>query len=590
MIKKNSISTLLLTAGAMLASSSAFAVSTVTVNALATANGTDTFNTIQSAIASFASGGVNAGSAAPFTINVVAASGPYVETMSLDDANTTLQGDIVIQSSVANTPVDCRLNVTNTDDGLLIYQNIHDVTISDFIFSPQQGAGVADDLVKIDKNSNSPANQITFNRCIFTDVANAGGPLISAIGGPYSAPAAFTGQLTTTSDTLMKVWSDNAEYVNVTINDSLFYGANCQGLQFGGIATAGTTSDYTVTINDSTFAYCGSASTSPIDVQGNGAQPMILTVDGCLFTGSRYHAIYSHAQNTNAHETHLLNTVFTNNATRGFSGNAQTALTINNVVIKQATANAAIVYCGWKDVTWNNLTVSSAGSNAVLTANAGAANTATVRNSIFSGTGTAFGTVATTTFPGINVDDSAIVQDGTEAVTGIGAPTGLVVGSNIIALDPAYADKANDNFNVRNTAYATAGTASSNLGGGASYVGGVAPAAISLSGVAASLDFGTVAVSTTSTPQTITVTNTGGASATISRALSGADAAEFAATPASLVLAGGGSSDFSVTFSPTTGGGKSATLALSGLSASSSPSSTTLVGNNAGVEDWMSMQ
>ncbi len=458
---------------------------TVTVDSGASADGVTVFNTIQAAIASFASGGVNAGETPPFTVNVEPSGNPYVETLSLNDADTgngDIQGDIVIQSATPGTLIDCRLNATNGDDGVLIYQSTLDVTITDFIFSPEQGAGVADDLVKLDENADSAPNTITFNSCIFTDVADAGGPLISAFAGSYSAPAAFTGQLAGT-DCLVKHWGDNAEQFDSVFNDCLFYGANCRGIQYGTIATGG--GQYDVNVNGTTFAFMGEAGTrAPIDLQGNGAQAKILTINDSTFTGSRHHAILVGFQDTNAHTVNINNTVFdSTNASRAYSGDDNTSLNLDNVTIHQGTSNPAIVYGGWDDTDWTNVTIQSAGSNAVLTVEAGAANTITVRDSIISGAGTAFGTLATVTEPAIDIDDSAIVQAGPDAVTAVGTPGGLSVGGNVTTTDPAYVDAANGDFTVQSWDYAAAGSNNFSLGGAAGFDSGASERAATFAGL-----------------------------------------------------------------------------------------------------------
>lgn len=92
------------------------------------------------------------------------------------------------------------------------------------------------------------------------------------------------------------------------------------------------------------------------------------------------------------------------------------------------------------------------------------------------------------------------------------------------------------------------------------------------------MDFGSVAVSSTSPLSTIQISNTGTASSgTIVPAVTGSSAAEFIVTNGCTTLAGGGTCVMTVSFKPTTMGQKIADLVVSG-----SPGGTikvTLVGS-----------
>jgi hypothetical protein len=91
----------------------------------------------------------------------------------------------------------------------------------------------------------------------------------------------------------------------------------------------------------------------------------------------------------------------------------------------------------------------------------------------------------------------------------------------------------------------------------------------------ASLDFGDVTVGSSDT-QTVTLTNSGDASLTISQAdLTGAD---FSISSLLVTLAAGQTTTFSVTFAPTTSGSHTGALTLTS-DASNSPSTLPLAGN-----------
>jgi len=94
-----------------------------------------------------------------------------------------------------------------------------------------------------------------------------------------------------------------------------------------------------------------------------------------------------------------------------------------------------------------------------------------------------------------------------------------------------------------------------------------------------SLDFGTVQVGTPSSPQTVTVTNSGSASLTISTiAISGTNASDFAQTnTCTAVIAPGGTCTISVTFTPGASGSRSGSVTITD-NAPNSPQSVPLSG------------
>jgi hypothetical protein len=104
-----------------------------------------------------------------------------------------------------------------------------------------------------------------------------------------------------------------------------------------------------------------------------------------------------------------------------------------------------------------------------------------------------------------------------------------------------------------------------------------------LSATPASLSFGSVNVGSTSAPQTVTLSNAGAASVTISQATVTGTGFSISGLSLPLAVAGGKGTSFSVTFAPTKAG--SATGSISVLSnASNSPASVTLSGTGNGAQ------
>ena len=105
---------------------------------------------------------------------------------------------------------------------------------------------------------------------------------------------------------------------------------------------------------------------------------------------------------------------------------------------------------------------------------------------------------------------------------------------------------------------------------------GIAPAAVSLN--ASNLSFGPQLVATTSAAQTVTLTNSGGASLSISSIATGQPFAQTNNCPVS--LAGGASCTISVTFTPQASGAVNGALTITD-SAAGSPQSVSLAGTGA---------
>jgi hypothetical protein len=113
--------------------------------------------------------------------------------------------------------------------------------------------------------------------------------------------------------------------------------------------------------------------------------------------------------------------------------------------------------------------------------------------------------------------------------------------------------------------------------------GGVSPQPAVLTISPSSVDCGTVDVGSQSKPSTVTVSNTGGGSAAVAVALSGADASQFALDSdacSGATLAPGESCSVTVHFSPQATGPHSATLTASAIGVT--PVSASLTGTGAG--------
>lgn len=459
------------------------------------------FATIQGAIDSWCTGGANAGETAPFVINV--APGTYTETMTLNDLNTgtapngDIVGSIIIQSSTPGTYVDLRLNQgadsaavpdgAGLRDGIWIYQNTHNVTFTDIIFSPALASTIDDDLVKIDKNSNSAANTITFNNCIFTDATDTvDGPMVTSRADAFTSPGANVGKMTA-ADALVKVFGDNAEYMIVTFNDSVFGSADCVGLHFGAIATSGGT--YQVNVDDCVFAYVGNTAGTNAALLwgGGGAQLQDLNISGTnadagvnsatVFYQNNYHNIFASGHNSDGHTLDVNNTIIETNVSgaRGFSLNSRVIFNMNNVMVNTVGPNVVCAGSAGSTQAWDNITLhtSGAGSNAILTTTGlTTAATFNITDAIFSGAGTKLATIAAGVIPVVNINYAGFPNAGPDAIGAVGAPAGFTVGANVVTADPQYVSKSAllaTNFDVQNSTYLFAGTSSSHLGGGAGH-------------------------------------------------------------------------------------------------------------------------
>jgi hypothetical protein len=244
---------LFLMIGLILIAGMAFAANPATVGP------TGDFATIQAALASWClPGGSNIGETAPLVININPA-GTYEEILDLANSHVGLiKGALIVQSATPGTPVlvKVRRNPTavvdpvgtsGTDDGFYIYQPHDNITFNEIIFCPSilDTATLLDDLVKVDEaqavaNVTTPtiANTITFNKCVFSDIATVtGAPFVTSkadvLAKTYPADilALVKGSGMTSGDDLLKWWGDPNEGMSLTLQDCVFFGKDCRTLE-----------------------------------------------------------------------------------------------------------------------------------------------------------------------------------------------------------------------------------------------------------------------------------------------------------------------------------------------------------------------
>ena len=169
---------------------------------------------------------------------------------------------------------------------------------------------------------------------------------------------------------------------------------------------------------------------------------------------------------------------------RGISASATWNVTLTDVIIDVPNFGAVIqprAATTWRRVTMNCPT------NCVFFTGTAAAGSLTIRDSIFSDTGTKFGGTLPT--GGLNVNYCGLPTAGPKAITARGSGT---FGANINSSDPIYLNYTNpllstflDVDNGRpaghplGTGYGTSTEAGTGLGGGADYIGGTVPVTMS---------------------------------------------------------------------------------------------------------------
>ena len=484
---------------------SRIAIYNLTPSTVLVANdGTGDFLSIQDAITGFTPAGVNGSAVPPLTINIKPTGTPYNERISLNDGFPGLGnivGDITLQSSVPGTLVPIALQRTAGEaasvnsSGLFIYQNEHDVTLRDLLLYPSTtGEQFQRHIVKIDENSaNSVFNTITLENVIVTEVATNGLPLITERAQAFDAPTSATGSARTGSfANTVQYWGDTGESLHVVLDGVTLYGAPSNG----GISAnhlravfAGQDGE-SLTIRDTVMAY-GPAGHG-IRMGSTAMRKGDLTIDGLTIynspsTGANHMIIFESTAGPSGPSTASINDITLvrdinlNTATRGISGGATVEITdLSNAIIVSSGAGIVDVVTTTTltaPAQWSNLTIhnnsTTTGDNAVFLA--GGAGSLEITDAIFSGPGTKISASPVPT-NGIFVDYSSFVEVGPDSITARNGAIAISYGANIISGDPHYVTKdfgASGFFDVQNELYAAAGSAASDLGGGANYVGGV---------------------------------------------------------------------------------------------------------------------
>lgn len=450
--------------------------------------GTGDFTTVQAAIDSWCAGGANAGETAPFIINIRSGSGPYDEGITLDQAvagHGNIAGDIVIQTTTPGDNVVLKLqphsgSTEGADDGLMISQDIYNVTMRDLVFTRSLTNFPADDLVRQDEAApNTTLNTLAFYNCVFTEVGVDGEPLTRNKAGALVAPAPVGGPARVgTTPFLLQHWGDAGESINVILDNCVFYAgtsSNCYVRSDG-------SGPETVTINNCLSTYAGYNC-----FQGGGTNPQgVLNVTGtdvtqgplnctaalypltgghCLMAGNTVAGQVSNVSNFLAEASGAPSTTLSRGVT---GGNGQ--INLSNVIID--VQGYGVVDITHDPTTWNNVTINTPTAAYLSASGAGtpAAGSLTVTDSIISGGGTKFAALNNLPTGGITVKYSALPTSGPNA---IGA-TGTIVEENNIYDDPMYVstDGLLATFmDVNNPTYASAGTGGTPLRGGANYVG-----------------------------------------------------------------------------------------------------------------------
>lgn len=463
---------------AAIAGSVGYAANPVTVDA----DGGADFTTIAAAIASFTSTGSNNGETPPFIINVDPTD-TFDEDVKFDSTVVgvgDIVGDVVLQSATPGTLVPLALQ---GEDGLFIFQNEHDVTIRDFLLYPSTTGGNTDELVRLDEDGpNNTFNTVTLENVIITETDSSGVPLITSRAQAYDPPTTLdTGSRTNGFASNLQWWGDAGESQNLTLIDCVIYGlpsgSSGNALRVNQVGQDGEA----LTVVDTVFAYGGAAATvragtsntfvGTWDISGTDqtAGPADATVvlsetttswtfEGTLAAGAGSSSIPVSFSNlllsgqngvlAFASATHwdisLSDSIISVPSGIGLETNANTAISITNVTMD---------------------------SDEAVIVNAGAS-TITVRDSIFSGSDDAagkFGGAATATldldFCGFDttlpiIDPASSLVDST--------------GSNIVIADPLFLStdiSSADFYDVDSQNYGGAGSGSSDLAGGANYIG-----------------------------------------------------------------------------------------------------------------------
>lgn len=473
----------------ILATGLGFGANPVTVDG----SGAGDFLKVQDAIYSWTTGQANAGETPPFVINVVAAQGPYDESMTLNDTHSsgTIVGDLVIQSSTPGTPAELRLQLglDGGGDGIWVYQSKHDVTFKDLLFCPSQtGSAVTDDMVKIDENAAttpSVANWISFYDCVFSDIDAAGNPAVRnkadllAMDYPSSMSAFVPGSALGSGDMLMKWWGDSGENLSGVIQDCVFWVQNGYNARIYLDGSPGES----ILVKDSVFATGRSWHSALQTMPRNAGSTATITgtqspkygdLTKCTaILSAGWHAIWCGGYIDSLVD--ISNVLVDNEDIWGTDDSRPIAcgnstLIVSDSILKTTGDPGMIVDYPVRDDTFDRVTIHMPGvAQWLYTGGTQDPGSLTFTDCIISGAGLGPHTTSVST-GGIHLVNCGIVTSGPDAISSIG--TGLTI-TNAVNADPEYAsyDRKSAAFlDVTGLSYAGAASTGKALTGGADYL------------------------------------------------------------------------------------------------------------------------
>lgn len=473
----------------MLVAAGAYAANPVTVDSTnASPDGISTFNTVDSAIASWCAGGANAGETAPFVINVV--NGPYTEAMTVDQSVAgvgNIMGELIVQAA---TPVNVRINPPSVA-GMRIFQDSYDVTFKNFIFSPSPSSSyVMSALVTMNEStaSNLTRNWVKFYDCVFTEAFDTGAPMVTdkatALANKDAIPGTRSGKMNATAGKCLMKGAVVGGTQSAMLDNCVLYGPPQIGWELN------VRLDDEIVVHDTLVVLCGysafrclgnaiaSQSFTGTDVGAGPTQCTAIlnspsTTSTTAANGKALRFEAGAAVTSTVSNVLISNSFLSGNAFIGginINGN-QGNVSMDKVVID--TFGTAVLVQPANTCTLSNATLHTSGAGgAGIQFTAAAAGSLTVTDTIFSGAGTKIvGAVPT---GGLSVDYASFVEAGPDAITARDESQTIAYGPNLINDDPMYVSKdpvSADAFDVDNAAYGSKGSASSNLSGGADYIG-----------------------------------------------------------------------------------------------------------------------
>jgi hypothetical protein len=620
--------------GVLLAASSASA-QTVTVDpANPTPDNVSTFSSLMLAINSFqASGattaaspggvGVNHGNVAPDVINITSttmidevvriderpASGGYSildEALAINGPGAVANSGVAVAPSAsANAIVASRDDGANDDDNFEIRTNVN-LTINNVTFVPSPTAPGApagnNDIVTVDRltaSAGSPST-VSFNSCIITSLNLGGTPLVNsktdALADLTSSIVATTTQL----DDLMDFFPDAGEGMTCNLTDCVLAGTPLGTGRDGIVEASGYTATDGIHLNitSSVLSNCGRFAIQWGGTAASGgavATEKTLTIGGTaanagpvaglggptVMTRCGDRAIQSFLTSAGRSRVTIDNAIIADNTIRQISLSGSDELVMSNSLVSGPTP---LVYqssvAGDLISSITNSTIN--GATSLLGAQGTLTSTLTISDSILTTSG-----ATTMAVFGTGDANAALSFTGYFAVA-VGGSTNTTSGTGVFRASPAFVSTdplSADFLDVRNTAYATANSTSGPLAGGANYVGGVAPASITLT-APPSINFGTVSTSSAVNDTTsVSVANSGGADGIVGFARTGANPAEFTSSPTSVGIVPPAGLPVTVTFAPTLVQASTASLDITGDAVQSVALSGT--GQVSDVHDWM---